>query len=83
LYLDFVWVASTRMDFDFITPFSNAIRTVFAISMSNKFISFRRSLRNFVRELGLMTASSGAMSRKYLKDISYLERSTTSISDKS
>ena len=44
------------------------IRTVFAAGMFNRLISFRRSLRNFVRELGLITLSSGAISRKYLKD---------------
>lgn len=59
-------------------PFSIAISTVLEIS-----ISFNRSLRNFINELGLITVSSGAISRKNLKDISYLERSTTSMSDKS
>ena len=48
---------------------------------SKRFISFKRSLRNLVNELGFMSSSSGDMSRKYLKDISYLERSTTSTSD--
>jgi hypothetical protein len=43
----------------------------------------RKPKRNFVNELGFITSSSGAMSKKYLKDISYLERSTTSTSDKS
>ena len=83
LYRDFVWVASTIILFDCIMFFSIAIVTVLEISISKRFISFNRNLRNLVNELGLMTLSSGAISQKYLKDISYLERSTTSTSDKS
>ena len=60
------------MYFDLIIPFSNVNRTVLAISISKRFISFKRNFRNFVNELGFITSSSGAMSKKYLKDISYL-----------
>src|SRR5665648_837341 len=60
-----------------------AITTVLFISISKRFISFKRSFRNLVKELGSITASSGAISRKYLNDISYFERSTTSMSDTS
>ena len=45
-------------------------------------VSFSLSFRNFVNVLGLMTGSSGASPRKNLNDISYMERSTTSTSDK-
>ncbi|MNL58629.1 hypothetical protein D3C87_1822800 [compost metagenome] len=62
-------------------PFSIAIDTVLPISRFSKSVSLRRSLRNFVNELGLMTLSSGVMSKKYLKDISKRERSTTSTSE--
>src|SRR5699024_4147626 len=63
--------------------FSCAISTVLEMSKSNKLQSFRRSCLNFVNELGSITSSSGAISKKYLNDISYFERSTTSTSDKS
>src|SRR5690349_9079929 len=66
-----------------ISSFSSEISTVLLINMSNNPTSFKRSLRNFVKELELITDSSGAISRKYLKDISYFDRSTTSTSDKS
>src|SRR5690606_15103437 len=69
------------IDFDLIIPFSRAIDTVLLINRFNRSISFKRSLRNLVSELELITSSSGAISRKYLKDMSYLERSTTSTSD--
>jgi len=47
------------------------------------YISFKRSFLNLVKELDSITASSGAILRKYLNDISYFERSTTLASDKS
>ena len=47
------------MYFDLIIPFSNANWTVLAISISKRFISFKRSFRNFVNELGFITSSSG------------------------
>src|SRR5699024_1466556 len=81
--LAFVWVASTMIELHFITSFSMAISTVLLINISNRFTSFNRNLRNLVNELGSITDSSGAMSRKNLNDISYLERSTISTSDKS
>src|SRR5690606_25237167 len=73
--LEWVWVASTMIDFDFIIPFSRAIDTVLLINRFKRSMSFNRSLRNLVSELELITSSSGVISRKYLKDISYLERS--------
>src|SRR3954469_8299475 len=60
-----------------------AISTVLLISMSKRFTSIKRSFRNLVNELGLITGSSGAILRKYLKDMSYLERSTISTSERS
>ena len=44
--------------------------TVFPMSRSKRFKSFSRSLRNLVKELESMTESSGAMSKKYLNDMS-------------
>src|SRR5690625_1401015 len=81
-YRALVCVESTIIVLLLITSCSIAISTVLEINKSIKLLSFSRSRRNFVKELGFMTSSSGAMSKKYLKDISYLERSTTSTSDK-
>src|SRR5690606_39331569 len=81
LDLDRECVASTIMDLDLMISFSMAMETVLLINRFNRSASFSRNLRNLVNELELMTASSGAISRKYLKDISYRERSTTSTSE--
>src|SRR5699024_12407055 len=71
------------IELHFITSFSMAISTVLLINISNRFTSVNRKLRNLVNEVGSITDSSGARSRKNLNDISYLERSTISTSDKS
>ena len=68
---------------DLIIPFSIAMETVFEISISSKSISLSRSFLNLVSVLGLITPSSGDMPKKYLKDMSYMERSTTSTSEES
>ena len=66
----------------FMRPFSLAIFTVSPINKSNRLLSFKRNLRNFVNVLGsIISVSSRAISRKYLYDKSYLDRSTTPISD--
>src|SRR5699024_12386496 len=71
------------IELHFITSFSMAISTVLLINISNRFTSFNRHLRNLENELGSITDFSGAMSRKNLNDISYLERSIISTSAKS
>ena len=72
----------TIMDFDLIIPFSMAIVTVLPIKRFNKSVSLSRNFLNFVSELGFITPSSGVISKKYLNDISNLERSTTSTSER-
>ena len=62
-------------------PRSIAIVTVLLISRFKRSLSFSRSFLNFVNELESITPSSDDISRKYLKDISYCERSTTSTSE--
>jgi hypothetical protein len=79
----FCMFASTMIALLWIMPFSIAISTVLLTSMSSRFRSFNRSFRNLVNELASITGSSGAIPRKYLKDISYLDRSTISTSDNS
>src|SRR5665647_3603434 len=81
--LDNECVASTIMDFDLMMPFSMAMETVLPIRRFNKSVSFNRSFLNLVRELGFITSSSGVISKKYLKDMSKWERSTTSTSETS
>ena len=63
------------------------LKTIYTVSdvdvveRSGYDVSFKRSFLNFVNELALITSSSGFISKKYLKDISYPERSTTSTSE--
>lgn len=54
---------------------------VFSMRRSRMFSSARRSLRNFASVEEWITSSLGRSPRKYLKDMSYLLRSTRSASD--
>src|SRR5665648_64605 len=58
-------------------------KTVLPIRRFNKSVSFNRNFLNLVSELGFITSSSGVIPKKYLKDMSKWERSTTSTSETS
>jgi len=77
-----VCVASTIIDEERLMTFSTAIDTVLPINRLNQSVSLKRSFVNFVNELEFMTSSLGAISKKYLQDISKQERSTTSTSER-